>query len=78
MRDKVNNKQKTVIKFYKDGKNKTIANLLTQMDQNSMPVALGVIYCIEKPTLDSYYSEKINNHNNDISKIMEKGQTWTI
>ena len=27
-----------------DYKNKTIANLLTQMDQNSMPVALGVIY----------------------------------
>ena len=61
-----------------DYKNKTIANLLIQMDQNSMPVALGVIYCIEKPTLDNYYSKKINNHNNDISKIMEKGQTWTI
>jgi 2-oxoglutarate ferredoxin oxidoreductase subunit beta len=59
-------------------KNKTIANLLTQMDQNLMPVALGVIYCIDKPTLDNHYSEKVNNHNNDISKIMEKGQTWTI
>ena len=61
-----------------DYKNTPIANLLIQMEQNSMPVALGVIYCIEKPTLDSHYSEKINNHNNDISKIMEKGQTWTI
>jgi 2-oxoglutarate ferredoxin oxidoreductase subunit beta len=59
-------------------KNKTIANLLTQMDQNLMPVALGVIYCIDKPTLDNHYSEKVNNYNNDISKIMEKGQTWTI
>ena len=59
-------------------KNKTIANLLTQMDQNLMPVALGVIYCIDKPTLDSHYSKKVNNYNNDISKIMEKGQTWTI
>ena len=59
-------------------KNKTIANLLTQMDQNLMPVALGVIYCIDKPTLDSHYSEKVNNYNNDISEIMEKGQTWTI
>ncbi len=59
-------------------KNKTIANLLTQMDQNSMPVALGVIYCVEKPTLENYYSEKLNSHNNDIGKIMEKGQTWTI
>ena len=38
-----------------DYKNKTIANLLTQMDQNSMPVALGVIYCVEKPTLEKYY-----------------------
>ncbi len=43
-----------------------------------MPVALGVIYCIDKPTLDNHYSEKVNNHNSDISKIMEKGQTWTI
>ena len=34
-----------------DYKNKTIANLLTQMDQNSMPVALGVIYCVEKLSL---------------------------
>ena len=59
-------------------KNKTIANLLTQMDQNSMPVALGVIYCIEKPTLDSSFTEKLNKHNNNITKIMEKGQTWTI
>ncbi|MDG2000773.1 MAG: 2-oxoacid:ferredoxin oxidoreductase subunit beta [Alphaproteobacteria bacterium] len=59
-------------------KNKTIANLLTQMDKNLMPVALGVIYCIDKPTLDNHYSEKVNNYNNDISKIMEKGQTWTI
>ena len=42
-----------------DYKNKTIANLLTQMDQNSMPVALGVIYCVEKPTLEKYYSRKI-------------------
>ena len=47
-------------------KNKTIANLLTQMDQNLMPVALGVIYCIDKPTLDNHYSEKVNNYNNDI------------
>ena len=61
-----------------DYKNKTIANLLTQMDQNSMPVALGVIYCVKKPTLEKYYSEKLNSHNNDIGKIMEKGQTWTI
>ena len=61
-----------------DYKNKTLANLLTQMDQNTMPVALGVIYCVEKPTLDKYYSEKLNSHNNDIGKIMEKGQTWTI
>lgn len=61
-----------------DYKNKTIANLLTQMDQESMPVALGVIYCVEKPTLDNYYTEKLNQHNNEISNIMEKGQTWTI
>ena len=61
-----------------DYKNKTIANLLTQMDQKSMPVALGVIYCVEKPTLDNYYTEKLNQHNNEISNIMEKGQTWTI
>jgi len=43
-----------------------------------MPVALGVIYCVEKPTLDNYYTEKLNQHNNEISNIMEKGQTWTI
>ena len=61
-----------------DKKNKMIAYLLSQMDQNTMPVALGVIYCIEKPTLDSHFSNKLNSHKNNISKIMEKGQTWTI
>jgi hypothetical protein len=55
-----------------------IAYLLSQMDQSTMPVALGVIYCIEKPTLDSTFSNKLNSHKNNISKIMEKGQTWTI
>jgi len=59
-------------------KNKTIAYLLSQMDQNTMPVALGVIYCIEKPTLDSNYTKKLNSQKNNIRKIMEKGQTWTI
>ena len=61
-----------------DKKNKMIAYLLSQMDQNTMPVALGVIYCIEKPTLDSHFSNKLSSHKNNISKIMEKGQTWTI
>ena len=61
-----------------DKKNRMIAYLLSQMDQNTMPVALGVIYCIEKPTLDSHFSNKLNSHKNNISKIMEKGQTWTI
>ena len=28
--------------------------------------------------IDIYYTEKLNSHNNDIGKIMEKGQTWTI
>ena len=61
-----------------DTKNKTIAYLLSQMNQSTMPVALGIIYCIEKPTLDSNYTAKLNSHKNNISKIMEKGQTWTI
>lgn len=43
-----------------------------------MPVALGVIYCVEKPTLDSNYTKKLNSQKNNIRKIMEKGQTWTI
>ena len=59
-------------------KNKTIAYLLSQMDQKTMPVALGVIYCVEKPTLDSNYTKKLNSQKNNIRKIMEKGQTWTI
>ena len=61
-----------------DTKNKTIAYLLSQMNQSTMPVALGIIYCIKKPTLDSNYTAKLNSHKNNISKIMEKGQTWTI
>ena len=61
-----------------DTKNKTIAYLLSQMNQSTMPVAIGIIYCIEKPTLDSNYTAKLNSHKNNISKIMEKGQTWTI
>jgi len=61
-----------------DTKNKTIAYLLSQMNQSTMPVALGIIYCIEKPTLDSNYTAKLNSHKNNISKIIEKGQTWTI
>ena len=61
-----------------DIKNKTIAYLLSQMDQSSMPVALGIIYRIKKPTLDSNYINKLKTHKNNLSKIMEKGQTWTI
>jgi 2-oxoglutarate ferredoxin oxidoreductase subunit beta len=61
-----------------DIKNKTIAYLLSQMDQSTMPVALGIIYRIKKPTLDSNYVNKLNTHKNKLSKIMVKGQTWTI
>ena len=55
-----------------------MAYLLSQMNQNTMPVALGVLYSINKPTLDSYYTQRIGEHKNNISDVMEKGQTWTI
>ena len=61
-----------------DESNKNMAYLLSQMNQNTMPVALGVLYSINKPTLDSYYTQRIGEHKNNISDVMEKGQTWTI
>jgi len=61
-----------------DVNNKTQAYLLAQMNQNTMPVALGVLYSVKKPTLDTYYNKKIEEHTNNISDVIEKGQTWTI
>jgi len=73
----INKKEENKILIH-DKNNKTIAYLLAQMNENTMPIALGVLYNINKPTLDTYYTDRINEHKNEISDIMEKGQTWTI
>ena len=74
---KINKKEESKILIH-DESNKIIAYLLSQMNQSTMPIALGVLYSTEKPTLDSYYTHRIEEHKNKISNIMEKGQTWTI
>tara|TARA_B100000686_G_scaffold54455_1_gene58692 strand:- start:38175 stop:39182 length:1008 start_codon:yes stop_codon:yes gene_type:complete len=74
---KINKKDESKILVH-DINNKTQAYLLAQMDQNIMPVALGVLYRIKKPTLDTYHNKRIKEHTNKIEDIIEKGQTWTI
>ena len=73
----INKKEENRILVH-DINNKTQAYLLAQMDQNIMPVALGVLYRIKKPTLDTYHNKRIKEHTNKIEDIIEKGQTWTI
>ena len=74
---KTNKKEENRILIH-DINNKTQAYLLAEMNQNTMPVALGVLYNIKKPTLDKYYNNRLNEHNNKIGDVIEKGQTWTI
>ena len=74
---KANNKEEKRVLIH-DESNKTQAYLLAQMNQSIMPTALGVLYSVQRATLNSYYNKRISEHKNNISDIMEKGQTWTI
>jgi len=76
--DLENNKKEENKILVHDINNKIQAYLLAQMDQNIMPVALGVLYRVKKPTLDTYHNKRIKEHTNKIEDIIKKGQTWTI
>jgi 2-oxoglutarate ferredoxin oxidoreductase subunit beta len=65
-----------------DVTNRSIAHMLVEMPFGPFPMALGVLYDDPRPT----YEESVlgqdakarEGKNNDLAKLLAKGQTWTV
>jgi len=66
-----------------DETNRIMANLLASMDPDTMPVALGVLFCDPAPTyekgvLDQVEQVRTKDSGEDLNKLLRSGYTWTV
>jgi 2-oxoglutarate ferredoxin oxidoreductase subunit beta len=66
-----------------DETNRIMANLLASMDPDTLPVALGVLYCDPAPTyekgvLDQVEQMRAKESGEDLNKLLRSGHTWTV
>ena len=66
-----------------DETNRIMANLLASMDPDTLPVALGVLYCdpastYEKGVLDQVEQARAKESGEDLNKLLRSGYTWTV
>lgn len=66
-----------------DETNRIMANLLASMDPDTLPVALGVLYCDPAPTyekgvLDQVEQVRAKESGDDLNKLLRSGYTWTV
>jgi len=65
-----------------DETNRSLATMLAQMEPPNLPVALGVLYCESAPTYDSSVHAQIEHARKagegDLTKLLHRGQTWTV
>ena len=66
-----------------DETNRIMANLLASMDPDTLPVALGVLYCDPAPTyekgvLDQVGQVRAKESGEDLNKLLRSGHTWTV
>ena len=66
-----------------DETNRIMANLLASMDPDTLPVALGVLYCdpastYEKGVLDQVEHARAKESGEDLNKLLRSGYTWTV
>jgi 2-oxoglutarate/2-oxoacid ferredoxin oxidoreductase subunit beta len=65
-----------------DQTNRSIAHMLVEMPFGEFPMALGVLYDDPRPTFEEAVVEQNKaasaGKSADLSKLLEKGQTWTV
>jgi 2-oxoglutarate ferredoxin oxidoreductase subunit beta len=65
-----------------DVTNRSIAHMLVEMPFGAFPMALGVIYDDPRPTYDealhAHDAELIAGKSANLSRLLAKGQTWTV
>ena len=66
-----------------DETNRIMANLLACMDPDTLPVALGVLYCdpastYERGVLDQVEQARAKEPGEDLNKLLRSGYTWTV
>jgi 2-oxoglutarate ferredoxin oxidoreductase subunit beta len=64
-----------------DETNPTLANLLARMPYGEFPVAIGVLYCVPRPTYDGTLHEQnieARKSKSDLGKLLRSGGTWTV
>ena len=66
-----------------DETNRIMANLLASMDPDTLPVALGVLYCdpaatYEAGVLDQVKTVRAKEPEGDLNKLLRSGYTWTV
>ena len=66
-----------------DETNRTLANMLAAMQDDILPVAIGVIYCDPNPSYDEGMAHlkaeaKKRAGNADLKDLLHQGHTWTV
>ncbi|MEQ8247719.1 MAG: 2-oxoacid:ferredoxin oxidoreductase subunit beta [Alphaproteobacteria bacterium] len=66
-----------------DETNRVMATLLASMDPDTLPVALGVLYCNPAPTyetgvLSQAADVRAKSPNANLNKLLRSGYTWTV
>ncbi len=63
-----------------DETNQTIAHLLTHMPFAEFPVALGVLYAVERPTYDQGIAQQLETANGprDLDQLLRGTSPWTV
>ncbi len=66
-----------------DETNRALAGILALMEPPNMPVALGVLFCDQRPSYEDgvkHHMEEAKKHGsgNDLDALLRRGHTWTV
>ncbi len=64
-----------------DEQNETLATMLAKMRFGEFPIALGVLYCVSRPTFDGAMTSQLEEAKQtpaDINTLLHSGNTWSV